>query len=394
MDLSSTGASAQQEGGAEVNARLLQLAVFCAAFDNFLIAPMLVSIALDTGVTLTEATGIASAYFFAYGVMQPVWGVASDRLGRVAVMRLGLAGAALTGAACVATSSLGPLVLGRLLAGGVLASVVPAAITYSGDAFSVERRQGVIADLNAAYAVGTALGTFAGGAAATYASWRVGFATSAVLAGLCAWALSRLPRPANATTGSLGDRIRVVLGAPWVLVVVGLALVEGAVLLGFLTFLAPALVATGYRPGVAGLVVAAYGVAVLGWTRGVKRWGNGRLSPTALIAIGAVMLVAGYAAAAFSPGVVGVLTASVLVGGALAFMHSVLQVWATQVAPSARALVVALFAGALFVGSAVSTRAFAPLAGQGAFRQLFTLAALLGIPVGVAAVWGRSRYKS
>jgi predicted MFS family arabinose efflux permease len=82
----------------------------------------------------------------------------------------------------------------------------------------------------------------------------------------------------------------------------------------------------------------------------------------------------------------------VLVGGALAFMHSMLQVWATEVAPSARALVVALFAGALFVGSAVSTRAFAPLAGQGAFRQLFTLAALLGIPVGVAAVVGRLRY--
>jgi predicted MFS family arabinose efflux permease len=374
-----------------VNARLLQLAVFCAAFDNFLMPPMLVSIASDTGVTLAEATGMASAYFLAYGIMQPVWGVASDRLGRVAVIRVGLAGAVLTGVACAASSSIGLLILGRLFAGGALAAVVPAAITYAGDAFPVERRPGVIGDLNAAYAVGSAVGTFAGGAAAAYASWRVGFGCSMALAGLCAVALGRLPRPPRVTPGNLLGRVRSVLGAPWALVVIGLALVEGAVLLGFLTFLAPALVAAGYRPGLAGLVVATYGVAVLLWTRVAKRWAGG-LSPTAFISIGAVMLVAGYGAAALAPGIGGVLTASVLVGGALAFMHSMLQVWATEVVPSARALAVALFAGALFVGSAGSTRAFASLAGRGAFRELFTVAALLAIPVGLAVVVGRMRY--
>jgi predicted MFS family arabinose efflux permease len=78
---------------------------------------------------------------------------------------------------------------------------------------------------------------------------------------------------------------------------------------------------------------------------------------------------------------------------ALAFLHSMLQVWATEVIPSARALVVALFAGALFVGSAASTRVFAPMAGEGAFSRLFTVAALLALPVGAAAVVGRSRYE-
>ena len=104
------------------------------------------------------------------------------------------------------------------------------------------------------------------------------------------------------------------------------------------------------------------------------------------------MLVAGYGSAALSPGVVGILAASVLVGGALAFLHSMLQVWATEVVPPARALVVAFFAGALFVGSATSTQLFAPLAGQGAFSRLFTVATLMAIPVGVAAVASRARY--
>ncbi len=371
--------------------RLLQLGIFAAAFDNFLIAPMLVSVASGLGVTLAEAAGMASAYFLAYGLMQPVWGVASDRLGRVTVVRLGLLGAAVAGVACTVVPSMGLLVLGRLLAGAAMAGVMPAALTYAGDAFPIERRQDVITDLNAAYAAGTALSTVAGGAAAAYASWRVGFAASAALAGLAMVILARLPRTGVVGVAPLGHRLRVVMAAPWALVVIVLGLAEGAALLGFLTFLAPALVAAGHAPTVAGFIVAAYGVAVLLWTRLVKR-SIRRWSPPILMAIGAVMLVAGYGSAALSPGVVGVLAASVLVGGALAFLHSMLQLWATEVVPSARALVVALFAGALFVGSATSTRVFAPLAGQGAFSRLFTLAALMAVPVGVAAVVARLRY--
>jgi len=378
------------EAHLERNTRLLRLAVFAAAFDTFLLAPMLVSIAMDTGTTLTAAAGIASAYFLAYGVMQPVWSVASDRLGRGAVVRLGLLGAAVTGILCAAASSLGPLVLGRLLAGGAVAAVMPTSITYVGDTFPAERRQGAIADLNAAYAAGSALGTLAGGAAAAYASWRVGFLGSAVLAGGLAVVLARLPHCPGAGRGGLPQRIRTVLGTPWALAVIGLALVEGAALLGFLGFLAPALVTAGHRPAIAGLVVATYGGAVLLWTRVVKQW-VGRLPPAALIAIGATMLVAGYGSAAISPGVVGVLAASILVGGAMAFMHSMLQVWATEVVPAARALMVALFVGALFLGSATAMRVFAPLAGHGAFRQLFAVPALLAVPMGLAAVVGRHR---
>jgi predicted MFS family arabinose efflux permease len=374
----------------ERNTRLLRLAVFAAAFDTFLLAPMLVSIATETGTTLTAATGMASAYLLAYGLMQPVWSVVSDRLGRGAVVRWGLLGAAVTGVLCAAASSLGPLVLGRLLAGGAVAAVMPTSLTYVGDTFPAERRQGAIADINAAYAAGSAVGTLAGGTAAAYASWRVGFLGSAVLAGVLAVVLARLPHCAGAGRGGLRHRIRTVLGTPWALAVIGLALVEGAALLGFLGFLAPALVTAGHRPAIAGLVVATYGAAVLLWTRVVKQWA-GRLPPAALIAIGATMLVAGYGSAALSPGVAGVLAASILVGGAMAFMHSMLQVWATEVVPAARALVVALFVGALFLGSATAMRVFAPLAGQGAFRQLFAVPALLAVPMGLAAVLGRHR---
>jgi len=63
-----------------------------------------------------------------------------------------------------------------------------------------------------------------------------------------------------------------------------IALVEGAVILGFLTFLAPSLETVGFSPAVAGLAVGLYGLAVLGWTRVVKLVAN-RLGASVLILI-------------------------------------------------------------------------------------------------------------
>src|SRR5215216_8072182 len=73
--------------------RLLQLAAFFSSFDRFAVAPMLVTIAASLGASLSEVAATASLYYLLYGVMQPVWGMLSDQVGRVRVMRLTLFGA-------------------------------------------------------------------------------------------------------------------------------------------------------------------------------------------------------------------------------------------------------------------------------------------------------------
>lgn len=75
--------------------RLLQLAVLNSTTDWFAIAPL---IGLDLDAPLSVVAGMASAYFLAYGLMQPVWGMVSDRIGRVRVMRIALVSAAVAGA--------------------------------------------------------------------------------------------------------------------------------------------------------------------------------------------------------------------------------------------------------------------------------------------------------
>jgi predicted MFS family arabinose efflux permease len=374
--------------------RLLQLAAFFSSFDRFVVAPMLVTIAAALGASLAEVAATASLYYLLYGGMQPVWGMLSDRLGRVRVMRLTLFGAAVAGVLSAAAPNLAVLVAARALAGGLFAAVIPASLVYVGDSVGIDSRQKALADLMAASAVGTALATVVGGLAAYFGAWRLAFAAPALAGVALAVLLARLPEPKGFDAeGREGPLVQIgrVLGRPWAMVVVGIALVEGAVILGCLTFLAPSLESVGFSPAVAGLVVGLYGLAVLGWTQAVKLVAN-RLGAWALIFIGGGMLALGCASAAGGQSLASVSAAAVLIGGGFAFMHSTLQTWATEVVPEARATVISLFAAALFSGSGVSTTAAAPLAEAGSFDLLFALAAVVAIPLALFAGLARRRY--
>ena len=374
--------------------RLLQLAAFFSSFDRFVVAPMLLTIAAALGASLAESTATASLYYLLYGGMQPVWGMLSDRLGRVRVIRLTLFGAAVAGVLSAAAPNLSVLIAARALAGGLFAAVIPASLVYVGDTVGMDSRQKALADLMAASAVGTALATVLGGLAAYLDAWRIAFAAPAFAGVALALLLTRLPEPKGFTSEDKeGPLVQVgrVLGRPWAMVVIGIALVEGAVILGCLTFLAPSLESIGFSPAVAGLVVGLYGLAVLGWTRAVKLFAN-RLGASALILIGAGMLALGYASSAVGQSLAGVSAAAIFVGGGFAFMHSTLQTWATEVVPEARATVISLFAAALFAGSGVAAIAAAPLAEAGSFRLLFALGALVAIPLGIFAGLARRSY--
>jgi predicted MFS family arabinose efflux permease len=286
------------------------------------------------------------------------------------------------------------LIAARALAGGLFAAVIPASLVYIGDTVGIASRQKSLADLMAASAVGTALATVLGGLAAYLDGWRLAFAAPALAGAALAVLLARLPEPkAFSEQNREGPLIQVrrVLLQPWALVVVGIALVEGAVILGFLTFLAPSLESGGASPAVAGLAVGLYGLAVLGWTRAVKLVAN-RLGASALILIGGGMLALGYALGAMEQSFGSVSAAAVFIGGGFAFMHSTLQTWATEVVPESRATVISLFAAALFAGSGVAAMAAAPLAEAGSFELLFALAALVAVPLGLFAALARRRY--
>ena len=373
--------------------RLLLLAAFTSTCDRFAIAPLLVVIAADLGVPLGGAATAASVYYLTYGLMQPVWGLLSERIGRVRTMRLSLLGATAAGLGSALAPNLATLTVARAVTGGFFSAVIPASLVYVGDTWPPAVRQRPLSDIMAATAVGTGLATLGAGLVAQFLDWRLAFAATALAGGVLWGALRRLPEPAWQRTAVSPFRLLAgVVREPWAALVLVLTFVEGAVVLGVLTYLAPALETRGATAAVAGLVAGAYGAGALVWSRLVKAL-VGRLPPPWLAGIGGGLLLLGWAAPSVAVGTGTVLVAGLLLGGGWAFMHSTLQDWATDVTPWARATAVSLFAAALFLGSAAGTALAAPLADAGAFGRIFRTALLLVVPLTAAVTLGRWQYQ-
>lgn len=373
--------------------RFLQVTTFVSTFDRFAMPPLLVTIAADLDAQLSSVVQAAGIYFLTYGLLQPFWGVVSDRLGLVRTMRLTLALGAVATIASAAAPSVLLLAVARACAGGFFAAAYPSSLIYLGDTVAPERRQGSIAKLMVGVALGTASASAGAGLLADMLSWRLTF----VLTGLCALAtavaLGRLAEPGvTRTHTSALAPLLVVLRSRVAVFVLAMAFLEGAVLLGVLTLLPAAVEASGSSATLAGAVTAVYGASVfLGATL------VGRLSrtqhPARLIALGASSALLASTVMAVSQTPWAGAAAATLLGIGWASMHSSLQTWATEVLPDVRATIVSLFAGALFVGSSVAAVLVSDLAEQERYRVIFLAAALVTLPLGVAAAGGRARWR-
>ncbi|HET6311157.1 MAG TPA: MFS transporter [Candidatus Nitrosotalea sp.] len=374
------------------NVRLLSAGPFVTMIDRFAVAPVIIPIALEFRAPVGAVAIAATAYYFAYGLAQPFWGFASDRAGRIKIIRISLGAAA---AAC-ALSALAPnlnfLIAARILAGLSVCAVLPTALVYVGDMIPFKARHAVIADLLAAVAIGTAAGSLGSGLFAHYFNWRVIFGITAVIAVVLAVAMGRLPESsARPTTGGPVEQLRQVFRRPWARFLILFAIPEGAMMLGFFVYFAPALESTGTNTAVAGLVVATYGGAVLVGTRVVK-WIAPRTPAWVPISIGGAMSVVGYLVAALDQHAVAILCASLLIGGCYAILHSTMQNWATDIAPEVRGTATALFVTGAFTGGAIGSGLGALLVQQHLYGQLFLAAAGLSVLVVVTAAFARARY--
>lgn len=389
-----TGAATQGSEPAGRALRPLYLAAFVAYADRFAIAPVLVAIADDLHEPLAAVTAVATFYFFFYAALQPVYGLLSDRLGRVRVMRWALAGMALANGAAAAAPGLGTLVAAKAVAAAFAAALLPTSLVYIADRVTFAARQHVVAGLLAAGAIGTTLATVGAGLLAGYASWRAAFAIMALIAVVLAVMVGSVPESlcAERRAGPL-TQIRRVLSRRWALVVIALALAEGATMVGFITFLAPALEAHGESAALAGLVVASYGVAILLGMALLRRVIGATGAPAAaLIATGGALLLAAYLTAAADQGPPSILLASVVIGLGYCFLHSTLQTWATEVVPDARGTATSLFVTAVFAGAAIATAAVSGLADEQRYGLVFLVAAAVTLPVTLVGTLARARY--
>jgi predicted MFS family arabinose efflux permease len=372
--------------------RVLYLGPFAVMADRFAMAPLLIPMAVTFHVTLAAVSGVASLYYLAYGLMPPVYGVLADRFGRVRVIRSALIGTAVADVLSVASPNLTLLLLARFITGGIACGVMPATLVYLADRFPFTVRQQAISNVLVFVALGTTAGTLGAGLVAHVLSWRLFFLIPGAIALAVAIALRRVPESlAERSTQNPLRQVADVLRHGWALFLLAVAILVGAVMFGFITYLAPALEANGQSPAIAGVVVASYGLSVLICTR-TFRYVAHRAPAAIILAGGAAMLLIGYLVAGITQSVPAILLASVLAGGAYAYMQSTFQTWATDVVPEARATAASLFATAIFVGAALATAGVASLASAHRYTNLFLIAAIVTFPVLIIGTLGRWRY--
>lgn len=360
--------------------------------DRFAVAPLLIPIAVGFHVSLAVASGAASLYYLAYGLMPSLWGLLSDRLGRVQIMRLTLAGTAVADVLSAVAPNLTVLLVARFVTGGLACGVMPTTLVYIGDRFPFNIRQQAITRVLVFVALGTAAGTVGAGVAAHVLSWRVFFFIPAAVMAALAVALKRVPESLSVRSSQNPlQQITSVLRSRWAMFLLALSILVGAVMFGFVTYLAPALEASGQSAAIAGIVVGSYGLSVLVSTR-LFRLVARRTSVPVILAGGAAMLTLGFLIAAIGQSLLPILIASVLAGGAYVFMQSTFQTWATDVVPQARGTSAALFATAIFTGAALATSGVAGLASAHRYSILFVIAALMTVPVLIGGTLGRWRY--
>ena len=373
--------------------RALQAVNTVSSLDRSAVAPMLLVMAASLHTSVGTVTIAASLYFLTYGLLQPVWGIVLARLGTIRTLQIALLGAAAAGLLSALSPGVVVLVALRGIAGGFFGGAVPATLVYVGAMVPVERRQQPLTDLMAGVAVGMAVATVAAGWAAELVSWRVMFGVTAVAAGGLALLIRRLPEPPRAEperhpVRALGRAV----ADRWVLLVLLLGFIEGAAITGTFTFVAPSVEhAAAAGAGIAGIVVAAYGVAVLAFSRVVRPL-SARVSTPTLLLIGGACGGLGFTVLAVRQGVAAGVVACVLIGAAWAFMHSTLQTWATSVAPLARAQVVPLFAACLFLGGSTGAALGGLLAGHALYGTLFAVSAGLFVPLTLVSAVTRRRY--
>ncbi len=174
--------------------RILYLGAFATMADRFAVAPLLIPMAATYHVSLAAVSGVASLYYLAYGLLPTLYGLLSDRFGRVRIIRAALAGTALADVLSALSPNLTALLVARFITGGIACGVFPTTLVYLADRFPFKVRQQAITNVLVFVALGTTAGTLGAGITANVFSWRYFFLIPGCSLGRARTPSSKWPR--------------------------------------------------------------------------------------------------------------------------------------------------------------------------------------------------------
>ena len=370
--------------------RRIQFSSFVSSFDRFAMPPMLLSISRGLHLPLASVVASASVYFLVYGLMQPLWGMVSNRIGLATIIKWCTLFGSIATLSAVFAHDLWTLTMLRALSGIFFSATIPAGLIYVGTTGDANSRHRDITELMSGVALGTALSTLIAGVLTAVWGWHWAFVATGVVGIAASIEIRKLKElPRVSMSAPFIAPLRRVLSNPSVLRLLLLGALDGAAILGVFTFIPAAIESRGSNPAVAAAITTTYGFAVLLGSHLVGKL-TVRFSRWQFIFFGGMLGATASLVLAYSHHLFSAFLACILLGFCWASMHTSLQSWATEIAPHERHIAVSFFAASLFAGSALASAISGSEAQHHQYRVIFLRGALLLL---LSAIFGSIQRK-
>jgi len=302
---------------------------------------------------------LATAFSLPYAITQPVLGGLADAFGKTQLMTWSLVILVVSAAIGAAAPNLTVLFVSRVISGIMAGGVFPIAVAIEADLVAVERRQIADGRMLGAAMLGNVLGSPASGMVADLIGWRGVFVAMGVLGviavvaavigfrGLSSRAITRIDIRAVPAT------YMAIFRNPLAKICYGAVMIEAICLFGLFPYVAGLLAAAGEtRAAIAGLVIGGFGGGGVIYASSVSmllgRLGEWRL----MIGGGSIMSIA-LALVALQLPWPALAIDFVFVGLGFYMLHGVIQIYASELAPTARGSAMAMHSASFFFGNAI-----------------------------------------
>jgi len=378
---------------------VLGLSGFVVMADNWVVSPILPSIAAGIGADPVKAGLLITAYMIPFGLFQLIFGPLADRFGKRQVVTLAMVAFTVGTGLCALGATLTGLALFRALTGVFAASVMPISLALIADIFPMEERQTAIGTFMGISFLGQGLSMAIGGSIAFFVSWRGVFAVYAVLSAIATVLLvkigNRIPSARNPGSKMLAPYAGLLTKKASVQTYL-VVLFEGILIIGSFSYIG-AFISQSYHFDnlVIGLIMTTFGLmaVIAGRISGslAARFGRRPVLAAGLISAciaDAILFLAGGELPALIVGVG-------LLGLGFMLAHSTLLTIATQFAAKARGVAMSLVAFAFMGGGGIGTALGGRLITSLGFSRFFGAYALaLGVLVVLALILVRDAGRS
>jgi predicted MFS family arabinose efflux permease len=377
---------------------ILGFAGFVAMADNWVVAPILPSIAQNLNVDFASASIIITAYMLPFGLFQLLYGYLAERFGKRQVITFSISMFTVATALCAFAFAIPDLAAYRALTGMFAASIMPVSLALIGDLFPMEERQAAIGSFMGISFLGQGLSMAIGGSIAYFLNWRGVFGVYAGLAVLSSILLFTIGRKIPSTKNKKSQAIMPyinILKSPSSVIIYALVIFEGFFLIGSFSFLGGFIKQVfEFNNFVIGMVMTAFGIMALlaGKKSGMIAAKIGRkktvvfglsfafIANILLVTMGSFLLI--------------VVIAVGMMGFGFMMAHSTFLTIATEFASKARGFAMSLVAFCFMGGGGIGTAIGGRIIAASSFERLFTIYGVGLLLVTVSALLVKSSFKT